>query len=171
MIERIYTLFLIIIIIKSEVWTIIHCLRLGHETMVRAVYLFIFLRYNMYGYIYGVLRTQHEPEDLIEMETVKIGLPILFVSSSAFMHWFNPENPTRGIYKWRWVSWKIICDVFFNLAQNHHWRKMSYLGHILRSVRYENILLYTFLSKASGSKSGVLQPYWSLAVTWRQLNV
>ena len=36
--------------------------------MVRAVYLFIFLRYNMYGYIYGVLRTQHEPEDLIEME-------------------------------------------------------------------------------------------------------
>ena len=31
------------IIIKSEVWTIIHCLGLGHETMVCAVCLFIFL--------------------------------------------------------------------------------------------------------------------------------
>ena len=33
----------LIIIIKSEVWTIIHCLWLGHETMVYAVCLFIFL--------------------------------------------------------------------------------------------------------------------------------
>ena len=32
-----------IIIIKSEVWTIIHCLGLGNETMVCAVCLFIFL--------------------------------------------------------------------------------------------------------------------------------
>ena len=36
MIERIYILCLIIII-KSEVWTITHCLGLGHETMVCAV--------------------------------------------------------------------------------------------------------------------------------------
>ena len=42
MIERIYILCLIIII-KSEVWTIIHCLGLGHETMVSAVCLSIFL--------------------------------------------------------------------------------------------------------------------------------
>ena len=33
----------LIIIIKSEVWTITHCLGLGHETMVCAVCLFIFL--------------------------------------------------------------------------------------------------------------------------------
>ena len=33
----------LIIIIKSEVWTFIHCLGLGHETMVCAVCLFIFL--------------------------------------------------------------------------------------------------------------------------------
>ena len=33
----------LVIIIKSEVWTIIHCLGLGHETMVCAVCLFIFL--------------------------------------------------------------------------------------------------------------------------------
>ena len=43
MIERIYILCLIIII-KSEVWTISHCLGLGHETMVCAVCLFILLR-------------------------------------------------------------------------------------------------------------------------------
>ena len=42
MIERIYILCLIIII-KSEVWTITHCLGSGHETMVPAVCLSIFL--------------------------------------------------------------------------------------------------------------------------------
>ena len=41
MIERIHILCLIII--KSEVWTITHCLGLGHETMVSAVCLSIFL--------------------------------------------------------------------------------------------------------------------------------
>ena len=42
MIERIYILCLIIII-KSEVWAITHCLGLGHETMVCAVCLSIYL--------------------------------------------------------------------------------------------------------------------------------
>ena len=42
MIERIYTL-CPIIIIKSEVWIITHCLGFGHETMVSAVCLPIFL--------------------------------------------------------------------------------------------------------------------------------
>ena len=42
MIEIIYKLCLIIII-KSEVWTITHCLGLGHETMVCAVCLSTFL--------------------------------------------------------------------------------------------------------------------------------
>ena len=41
MIERIHILCLIIII-KSEVWTITHCLGLGHETMVSAVCFSIF---------------------------------------------------------------------------------------------------------------------------------
>ena len=40
-IERIYILCLIIII-KSEVWTITHCLGLGHETMVYALYVFLY---------------------------------------------------------------------------------------------------------------------------------
>ena len=39
----------LIIIIKSEVWTIIHCLGLVHETMVCAVCLFMFLWINDYG--------------------------------------------------------------------------------------------------------------------------
>ena len=44
MIERIYILIIcLIIIIKSEVWTITHCLGLGHETMVCAVCLSLFL--------------------------------------------------------------------------------------------------------------------------------
>ena len=42
MIERIYILCLIIII-KSDKWTITHCLGLGHETLVCAVCLSIFL--------------------------------------------------------------------------------------------------------------------------------
>ena len=46
MIERIYILCLIIII-KSEVWTITHCLGLGHETMVSAVCLSIFLQHRL----------------------------------------------------------------------------------------------------------------------------
>ena len=42
MIERIYKLCLTIVI-KSEVWTISHCSGLGHETMVCAICLYIFL--------------------------------------------------------------------------------------------------------------------------------
>ena len=43
---REYTLCLIIII-KSEVWTIIHCLGLGHEGMAYAVCLYIFLQWSI----------------------------------------------------------------------------------------------------------------------------
>ena len=46
MIERIYIL-CIIIIIKSEVWTITHCLGLGHETIVFAVCISIFFKVIM----------------------------------------------------------------------------------------------------------------------------
>ena len=43
MIERIYMYTCLIVIIKSEVWTITHCLGLGRETLVSAVCLSIFL--------------------------------------------------------------------------------------------------------------------------------
>ena len=52
MIERIYILCLIITI-KSEVWTITHCLGLGLETMVSAVCLSIFL-YNIWGCVFSI---------------------------------------------------------------------------------------------------------------------
>ena len=48
---REYTLCLIIII-KSEVWTIIHCYGLGNETMVCAVCLFIFLWCYLYTFLF-----------------------------------------------------------------------------------------------------------------------
>ena len=50
MVERIYITCLIIII-KSEVWTINHCLGLGHETMVYAVYNSIFLYISIMFYM------------------------------------------------------------------------------------------------------------------------
>ena len=46
-IERIY-IHCLIIIIKSEVWIITHCLRLGHETVVCAVCLSVFLLSDSY---------------------------------------------------------------------------------------------------------------------------
>ena len=51
---------LLIIIIKSGVWTITHCLGLGHETMVCAVCLFVFLQMKQnreYEY------TMHKPTE------------------------------------------------------------------------------------------------------------
>ena len=53
MIERIYILSLIIII-KSEVWTITHCSGLGHETMVSAACISIFSYLNPYVWPYWV---------------------------------------------------------------------------------------------------------------------
>ena len=49
--ENIYTMYILclIIIIKSEVWTMTHCLGLGHETMVSAVCLSIFFLSFGYG--------------------------------------------------------------------------------------------------------------------------
>ena len=61
MIERIYILCLISII-KWEVWTIIHCLGLGHETMLYAVCFFIFDHLIIRGHCYGTQRhrTDHD---------------------------------------------------------------------------------------------------------------
>ena len=60
MIEMIYILCLIINI-KSEVWTITHCLGLGHETMVCAVCLSIFLWIDNYTsfHVYVISSSRH----------------------------------------------------------------------------------------------------------------
>ena len=65
-IERIYILCLIIII-KSEVWTITHCLGLGHDTMVCAVCIFaFFLPYLLtYSHTYRQTDGQRETDRVI----------------------------------------------------------------------------------------------------------
>ena len=50
-IECIFFYLIIIIIIKSEVWNMCHCLWLGHETMVCAVCLSMFLHTWFQGYL------------------------------------------------------------------------------------------------------------------------
>ena len=55
MIERIYILCLIIII-KSEKWTITHCLWLGHEWIICAVCLSIFLFFLINNYSSGLIK-------------------------------------------------------------------------------------------------------------------
>ena len=68
MIERIY-IHCLIIIIKSEVWTITNCLGLGHETMVSAVCLSIFL------WVFEIT----EPDIYISMPCVKIVILNIFL--------------------------------------------------------------------------------------------
>ena len=90
MIERVHILCLIIITIKSEVWTIIHCL--GHETMVCTVCLAIFLHHKFgdQGYI---------PQTLFEHENKR---------SNAWYHKPNILNLTSieiVTYNWWTRSW------------------------------------------------------------------
>ena len=66
MTEKIYTLFLVIII-KSEVWTITHCLGLGHEIMVCAVCLSTFLLVHIMAW--------RRPGDKPLFESMMVSLP------------------------------------------------------------------------------------------------
>ena len=63
-IERIYVLRLIINT-KSEVWTISHCLGLGHETMVCAVCLFVFLWWERRLHGHLSLQWRHNGRDSV----------------------------------------------------------------------------------------------------------
>ena len=101
MIERICCL---VFIIKSEVWTIIHCLGLGHETKVCAVCLSICLaifevssgntgvRYISYYVLIGLVQPcRHHVETNGEVQWETIG--IIFTD----LYWSNHEN--QGILK------------------------------------------------------------------------
>ena len=88
MIERICILSLIIII-ESEVWTITQCLGLGHETMVSAVCLSIFL-------------SRYQPTDYC----------IIAISNGYFalyLHWFNKQ-----LHYWEGVN-----QVFIKTMKRH----------------------------------------------------
>ena len=81
MIDRIYILCLIIII-KSEVWTITHCLGLGHETMVCAVCLSIFLWIcDMAGLLCGTFMSWRY-------------LPRIWPSVTDMQHYYHARYPT-----------------------------------------------------------------------------
>ena len=80
-IERIYILCLIIII-KSEVWAITHCLGLGHETMVSAVCLSIFL---WICYMAGLLR---------EIFVSWWYLPRIWPSVTDMQYYYHARHPT-----------------------------------------------------------------------------
>ena len=81
MIERIYILCLIIII-KPEVWTITHCLGLGHETMVCAVCIFVFLWIcDMAGLLRGTFVSWWY-------------LPRIWPSVTDMQHYYHARYPT-----------------------------------------------------------------------------
>ena len=81
MIEIIYVLCLIIII-KSEVWTITHCLGLGHETMVCAVCFSIFLWIcDMAGLLRGTFVSWWY-------------LPRIWPSVTETQHYYHARYPT-----------------------------------------------------------------------------
>ena len=81
MIERIYILCLIIII-KSEVWTVTHCLGLGHETMVCAVCFSIFLWIrDMAGLLRGTFVSWWY-------------LPRIWPSVTNMQHFYHARYPT-----------------------------------------------------------------------------
>ena len=71
MIERIYILMshlCLIIITKSEVWTITHCLGLGHETIVCAACLSIFLLAHHRGPVMGTTGDMRAPPSIIDLD-------------------------------------------------------------------------------------------------------
>ena len=96
MIEIIYILCLIIII-KSEVWTITHCLGLGHETTVCAVCLSIFLwRFWHIRYVHNRLFN----------DLNKVGLP-------------GPTCQVNVIKFGTNVGLKILIDINYRFYDNH----------------------------------------------------
>ena len=97
MIDRIYILCLIIII-KSEVWTITHCLGLGHETMVCAVCLSIFLWIcDMAGLLCGTFMSWWY-------------LPRIWPSVTDMQHYYHAWYPTDN-----WHLANIFSLVYFSV--------------------------------------------------------
>ena len=92
MIEIIYILCLIIII-KSEVWTITHCLGLGHETMVSAVCVSMFFISFGYG-----------PQDW-HLEYQYHQLQMHFIQTSGFHCKKNYGIHVHEVSQWGIWSW------------------------------------------------------------------
>ena len=102
MIERIYILCLIIII-KSAVWTITHCLWFGHETMVCAVCLSIFLFLLYFSHITAIRVNQIRARNLSTVHSTK--QPALSWSEQGvqLLPYFLPDPPTRFMVE-SWIK-------------------------------------------------------------------
>ena len=109
-IEKIYILCLIIII-KSEVWTITHCLRLGHERMVCAVCLSIFLSAFGLNILFSVIQSIISANIYNDASTVKfilitasdeLGL-VKAVVFQSFAH-IHVTNITNCAHPCQWAT-------------------------------------------------------------------
>ena len=111
MIEKIYILCLIIII-KSEVWTITHCLGLGYETMVSAVCLSTFLWIcGMAGLLRGTFVSWWY-------------LPRIWPSVTDMQYHYHARYPTDDwhlayIFRWYIFPSKCVCKACFPILLTH----------------------------------------------------
>ena len=116
MIERIYILCLIIII-KSEVWTITHCFRLGHETMVSAVCLSIFLGTYATLYVCQVLTHSYQGYAVMSLSVSSHGVIsiqcqlVSLTVTKVVHHWESPTQyiPITMITSFCWHSLHKSC--------------------------------------------------------------
>ena len=114
MIERIHILCLIIII-KSEVWTITHCSGLGHETMVSAVCLFIFLEVSMQCFRHKM--SWKDTKECYIYIYIYICVCVCQLSNDAYT-----------LHKILW--WKVqVCDNVFHVNSLYH--ASSLIRHIV----------------------------------------
>ena len=153
MVVRIQVLYLIIII-KSEVWPICHCLGFGHETMACAVCLSIF--YNALWFL-GIGRNSYHFQRLITIlwrAPIAGRLPADGLCKGTYSPWHNqfpffgrnsrhfqrlltiPRRalmaghlPTDGLYKRTYSTWHNWFPFFQDLTAYTEWRRWhSYLA-------------------------------------------
>ena len=103
MIERMHILCLIIII-KSEVWTITHCLGLGHETMVSAVCLSIFFFQSVNQILSVSSRYLNSPKCFPPRVQPVKSLTSTFDYSNAEFRGWNTQNVEFSESTWRGIT-------------------------------------------------------------------
>ena len=100
----------LIIIIKSEVWTITHCLGFGHETMVSAVCLYIFIFFSYYQ----VLMPFMNPTKIFSLKIPNSYVAELFIALCNAGSWISVDSlgPSDAYIRWKtkppWVQ-NITC--------------------------------------------------------------
>ena len=117
MIVRICVLYLLIII-KLEVWPICHCLRLGHETMVCALCIFIFL-------------WKHFPCDW----------PFL-----SEIHWSPVDSPHKEPVTWVDLFFDVSLNKLLNKLSRCKWFGMSQCSYVV-NVMFQFKKIYAVLPK------------------------